>query len=171
MGNRRTREFTLKQDDDSTWQRVRNEPRRAVDDVYARGIGIRRLQLLFLPSFADAVALEMRQAGTEWRLFSSRVSEPWPPLSLVGYDQVPFASDKLATYFARVTALSLPLAPYLNNSCGLDGTMFHLAVFGDMFSEWRFQWWSDSPPAWQPLVELTNEMLRMFASSVSSNTE
>jgi hypothetical protein len=166
MGNRRAREFVKNRHDDEAWLRVQNEPRLAIQDVHAHGIGTRRLQLLSLPSFDDPLAFEIRQAGTEWRLYSSRVTESWPTLHLIGYDHVQFASEKLGSLFGRVTALSLPLVPYLNGSCGLDGSMFHLAVFGDMYSEWRFQWWSNSPPQWLPLVKLADEMLQMFASAL-----
>ena len=169
MGNRRGREFALKQDDDAAWRRVRDEPRFAIDDVCARGIGMRRLQLIHLPSFSESVAFEIRQAGQEWRLFRSRVAESFPALRLVGYDQVHFDSEVLASLFARVTVLSLPLAPYLNNGCGLDGDLYHLAIFGDMYSEWRFKWWSESPPQWQPLVDLANEMLHLFSSIEGSD--
>lgn len=168
MGNRRAREFALKRDDDKSWLRARNEPRLAIDDVHARGIGMRRLQLLCLPSFDESLAFEVRQASSEWRLYSSRIAESWPTLRLTGYDHIQIDSETLATFFSRVTALSLPLAPYLNDSLGLDGTMFHLAIFGDMFSEWRFQWWSDAPPQWQPLVEIANEMLHMFATKLNA---
>lgn len=170
MGNRRARELAMKREDDEAWLRVRNEPRLAIDDVHARGIGMRRLQLLCLPSFDDPQAFEMRQAGLEWRLYSSRVAESWPTLRLTGYDHIQVDSETLASFFSRVSALSFPLVPYLNDSCGLDGTMFHLAVFGDMFSEWRFQWWSNSPPQWQPLVEISNEMLRVFTSKSNEAT-
>ncbi len=99
MGNRRVREFVLKAEDDAAWRRVRDEPRLAFDDVHARGIGQRRLQLLCLPSFHSPVCFEIRQAGAEWRLFSSRVAEQWPTLRLVGYDPIPFESNALAAYF------------------------------------------------------------------------
>jgi hypothetical protein len=125
---------------------------------------MRRLQLLFLPSFDEPLAFEIRQAGDEWRLFRSRVAET-RPTQLVGYDHISFESDKLAAFFARVCALSLPLAPYLNQAAGIDGDMYHLAVFGDMYTEWRFQWWSESPPQWRPLVDLAHEMLSAFSST------
>jgi hypothetical protein len=168
MGNRRAREFALQREDDAAWRQVYNEPRLAIDDVHARGIGMRRLQLLCLPSFDEPMAFEIRQAGDEWRLFRSRVVESWPTLRLVGYEEISMASNKLAALFARATSLSLPLAPYLNGCGVIDGTTYHLAVFGDMSSEWRIQWWSESPPQWRPLVELVKEMLDLFTSSSNS---
>jgi hypothetical protein len=56
MGNRKSREFRLKQLNDADWHRVHNEPRLASEDVHARGIGARRLQLLYLPSFDEPLA-------------------------------------------------------------------------------------------------------------------
>jgi hypothetical protein len=151
-----------------TWRRLKSETRLAVDDVCASGIGIRRLQLLLLPSFDNPMAFEIRQAESEWRLFSSQVCETYPVPRLLGYEHVPFESEKLAAYFHKVVSLSLPLTPYLNDGCGLDGTSFHIGVFGDMHSEWRFVWWSNSPPQWQPLVDLANEMLSAFAAALNA---
>ena len=85
-----------------------------------------------------------------------------------GYDQVSLESNKLAALFARVSA---PVASSRSVSewwSRIDGTAYHLAVFGDMYSEWRFQWWSDSPPQWNAMVQLANEMLDLFSSASNS---
>jgi hypothetical protein len=60
--------------------------------------------------------------------------------------QVPIGAGVLASFFARVVSLSLPIAPYLIEMGGADGAIFQLAVFGDLNSEWRLQWWSEPPP-------------------------
>jgi hypothetical protein len=61
-------------------------------------------------------------------------------------------------------SLTLPIEPLFNDMGGLDGASFHLALFGDLHSEVRFQWWSDPPPQWGPLIEISNEMIEGFLS-------
>ncbi|AWM40384.1 hypothetical protein C1280_27605 [Gemmata obscuriglobus] len=51
VGNRRARELMLRQADEADWARVRTQPRPAYSDPHARGIGMRRLQLIVSPSF------------------------------------------------------------------------------------------------------------------------
>jgi hypothetical protein len=164
MGNRHAREFMLKQDDEAAWRRMHEEPRLAIHEVQARGIGARRLQLIVLPSFEEPLAFEVRQQVDEWQLFRSQVVESWPTLRLVGYDRLEMKSATLESYFARITALSLPLKPDLRLGGGADGVTHHLALFGNFRSEWRFQWWSTSPTEWHPLVCIANEMLQEFSS-------
>jgi hypothetical protein len=45
--------------------------------------------------------------------------------------------------------------------------MYQLAVFGDLWSSWRFQWWSEAPAAWRPLVAIAEEMIAAFAAAES----
>ncbi len=162
VGNRRAREWMLRQAEEATWERIRNEPRPVHEDV--GGIGPRRLQLIVAPSFEDVAVWEVRQAG-EWRLVHPRVVETTPVLRVVGHDLVPFASSALAAYFERVTSLTLPLRPDLTGQAGLDGTRYELAVFGDLFSAFRFQWWSDGPEQWRPLMQLADEMHAAFSAA------
>lgn len=168
--NTKSRESLLKHLDEADWHYLQNEPRLATDAVQARGIGVRRLQLVYLPSWVDPAAFEVRQLDNEWRLFSSRVVETWPLVRLLGYDQVPLDSAALAMLFARVTAVSMPIGPDLTGSHGYDGDKYHLTIFGDLFSECRFQWWSDFPPQWQPLMETTREMLKAFAQARATDS-
>lgn len=163
MGNRKARELVLQQEQESLWQRIRTEPRPATRDVFAPGIGLLRMQLIVCPSFEDASALEVRHGPQGWRLFRPRVLQSWPEVQLVGYDAVLFPADRLASYFDRVTALSLPMAPDLSGCGGCDGTMHEFAVFGDLFSSWRFRWWSQPPKQWSPLVDIASEMLSAFS--------
>ncbi len=164
VGNRRARELTLRQAEEADWERVRTQPRPAHGDVHARGIGIRRLQLIVAPSFEEVSVWELRQ-GQEWQLIRPRVFARVPTLMLVGHDVVPFSSSALAAYFERVTALTLPLRPDLSGYGGADGTMHELAVYGDLSSAWRFQWWSSSPEQWRPMVELAAEMHAAFTAA------
>jgi hypothetical protein len=168
MGNRRSREFRLKQEDDALWRRARTEVRLAIDDIHARGIGVRRIQLIRCPSFEPSQAYEVRQGGDEWRLYGSDVVEAWPHLKLTGYDQISIPSELLAAFFSRLTTISLPLAPD-GGGGGTDGETYHLAVFSEWFSHWRFQWWSVWPPQWKPIVEIANEMLDIFAKAISNS--
>ena len=168
-GNKKARDAMRRIRDDENWRKLKNEVRLASDDPSASGIGRRRLQLIECPSFEASRVWEVRESET-WRLFQSRVVSPWPSVKLVGYDEVQIESQLLPAYFARVTSLSLPLLPFRCNTSGCDGTVYQLAVFGDEFSEWRFQWWSESPPQWKPLVEIANEMLTIFSTASRSNT-
>jgi len=170
VGNRRARELTLQQAEEAEWERVRTEPRPAHHDVCARGIGGRRLQLIVAPSFDEVSVWEVRQ-GQEWQLIRPRVVETRPTVMLVGHEVVPFASAALSAYFDRVAALTLPLRPDLSGYGGADGTMYELALFGDLWSAWRFQWWSSWPEQWRPMVELAAEMHAAFAAARIPNAE
>lgn len=164
MGNPRAREFQKQQADQAAWDRIRTEPRLAIQNVHARGIGRRRLQLLVLPSFQEGMAWEVREAE-DWRLARSQVVETLPEVMLLGYEQIPFVSAELARYFERTASLTLPLRPDQGEGGGCDGTLYELALFGAGFSSWRFQWWSVSPEPWRPLVELAAEMEAAFRAT------
>lgn len=170
MGNRRARELMLRQAEVAEWERVHTEPRPARCDVHARGIGLLRLQLIVAHSFEKTSVWEVRQ-GTEWQLIRPHVIANDPELILVGHEVIPFASSVLAAYFERLAALTLPLRPDLSGCGGADGTGYELAMFGDMWSSWRFKWWSEWPQQWRPLVELATEMHAAFMADHSVNAE
>ncbi len=170
MGNRRARAFTLQQADEADWERIRTEPRPAGRDVHARGIGVRRLQLIVAPSFGQPSVWEVRQAQG-WTLTRPRAVRTEPELLLVGLEVVPFVSAELEAFFRRVTALTLPLQPDLSGYGGADGTGYELSVFGDLWSGWRFHWWSEWPAQWRPLVDLAAEMHAAFAAADSGERE
>lgn len=164
MGNRKAREFVRQQRDDADWQRLQTEVREAADEVHARGLGARRLQLIEIPSFELASAWEVRQLDDQWLLFSSCVdSGPWPTTRLRRYDPIACPSSLLADYFHRLVRSSVPLALGFTGQAGLDGTITQLALFGDLYAELRFQWWSEYPAGWRPLVEVTEEFLKALA--------
>lgn len=167
MGNRRSREFMLRKAEEAEWERVRTEPRSVHADAHARGIGMRRLQLVVAPSFEPVVVWEVRQ-GREWQLVRPRVVGTEPELLVVGHEVVPIESAALATYFERVAAINLPLRPDTGGCAGCDGTTYELAVFGEGFSGWRFRWWTSWPEQWRPLVELAEEMLAVFTAAAGS---
>lgn len=165
MGNRKARELMLQQEQDALWHRIRTEPRPARRDVHAFGIGLLRMQLIVCPSFEEARIWDVRDGPQGWCLFRPRVLQSRPEMQLVGYDALSFPPDRLASFFARTTALSLPLAPDLSRCAGADGTMHELAVFGDLSSSWRFHWWSDPPKQWRPLVDIASEMHEAFSAA------
>jgi hypothetical protein len=165
MGNRKAREFMKSKEDEAAWERAISQPRLAICDVHARGIGLRRLQVIVCPSFDEGRCWEIRQRDDEWWLFRSEIVSDWPEIQLVGYQPVPIATGALSSFFARVVSLSLPIAPCLNGMDGADGDIYQLAVFGDMYSEWRLQWWSEAPASWRPLVEITEEIIEAFAAA------
>ena len=158
------------QADKADWDKVRTQPRLVHADAHARGIGCRRLQLIVAPSFEEISVWEVRQSS-EWQLIRPKVVETEPALMVTGHEVVPFVSASLVAYFERVVALTLPLSPDLSGYGGVDGTVYELAVFGDLYSEWRFQWWSSWPEQWRPLVELAAEMHSAFSTAVGRVAE
>jgi hypothetical protein len=145
--------------------------RLAIEDVSIPSVGKRRLQLVISPARSEGVAWEIRRFGDEWTLYRSRVAKAWP-IKLRGYEAVSIASNVLSSFFSRVVKLSLPISPDLSNSGGLDGTIMQLALFGDLSSECRFQWWSRSAPKWKRLTEIASEMAATFsAAQAAQSTE
>jgi hypothetical protein len=106
---------------------------------------------------------DVRQGPESWRLFRPNVLDSSIGLDVVGYNAVPIESNRLEAYFQRITGITMPLAPDLSSCGGADGTVYELAVFGDLSSSWRFQWWSHAPKHWGPLVEVANEMIVAFS--------
>jgi hypothetical protein len=165
MGNRKVRELMLQKQHEADWERVRTEQRSAYRDVFARGIGLLRIQLIECPSFGEGQAWEVRDGPEGWLLYHPRVVSSWPEVQLVGYDKVEFSSDRLESFFGRIVELTLPIAPDLSNCAGCDGTSYQLAVFGGLFSSWRFKWWSTPPENWRPLIDIAAEMLGAFSAA------
>jgi hypothetical protein len=128
------------------------------------------MQLIVAPSFEEVSVWEVRQ-GREWQLICPRVVETEPALRVVGHEVVPFPSDALAAYFERVVSLTLPLRPDLSGHGGADATVYELAMFGDLYSEWRFRLWSDWPAQWRPLVEVAAEMHAAFLAARGQEAE
>lgn len=176
MGNRGTKERRRQMEQEARlareaieWERARTEPLSVSTPIYPPDRGFRRLQLVVADSFEQSSAWELRH-GPEWLLYHSHVVSGQAEILLTGYDRVVMSSDLLGSYFARVTKVNLPLVPDLSSSGGLDGTNYELAVFGDLSSQWRVQWWSTAPPHWKPLVELALEMDAAFTRAWTSGT-
>ena len=168
MGNRRAREFMIQAERRAVWERLQTRPRDLTEDLSFPKIGIRRVQLVFAPSIRPGFAWDIRvQGDTEWWLFRSRFAEPTKESvgeshRLFAYDQLDVPGEALRAYLEQLTALTLPIGLLLNGLCGADGTSVHLALFGDMHSEIRFRWWTESPPQWAPVIGIANEMIERF---------
>lgn len=164
MGHPQSRKFMIKKTEEIAWERIHTEPRLARDDVHAPGIGHRRLQLIVAPPFGNAFVWEIRQAE-EWQLICPTVLESEPALRVVGHDRLLLSSTLLASFFERVASITVPLRPDMSGYGGLDGTVYELALFGDLFSCWRFRWWSEGPEQWRPLADIANEMHSCFSTA------
>lgn len=170
MGNKeRGREYKRSEEersrrvaDETTLQRIRTKPRLATEDVHLwHESGVRRLQLIVLPSFEDGRAWEVREVYRgDWLLFGSDVVD-FQPLTIKGWWKLPIQSAQLKSFFERVTSIQIPLGPPHEEIIGCDGTTMQLAAFSG-YSQWRFEWWSHYPPAWQPLNAIAEEMLTAF---------
>lgn len=165
MGNKRAREYMLRHAEEIDWERVRTEPRPLSRDAHARGIGMRCLQLVVMPSFEDAAVWEVRRTAEGWVLHRPQVVQSVPEVLLLGINPVHFDSETLAGYYHRITLLTLPIGPDQSGLAGCDGTSYQLACFGDLWSQWRFQWWTRHPTQWQPLVDIANEMIEAFTNA------
>ncbi|MBI2806969.1 MAG: hypothetical protein HYX68_18465 [Planctomycetes bacterium] len=166
MGNRKAREFVKKQELDAAWLQVTNQPRSALTNVIAPGIGRRCIQLILSPSFETGRAWEIREFRGEWRLFGSEIiSDVGRPMELIGYSRLSIASAILESFTNRLLSISLPIATRVEGMDGADGVIYQLATFGDFFSEARFQWWSYPPSAWRPLADIAAEMIKAFQAA------
>ena len=162
----RSRQFRQEQDRRASWDRLRASPWSPFDLRRGFGSGGVRVQLVRLPSFTPPAFWELCQRHSEWLLYSSTVVDPdWSDLKVQGYEPVPFDGDKLKAYFERLTSLTLSVAPDFSKMGGLDGVITQLALFGDLSSQVRYQWWSEHPSGWSPLVEIVDEMFEAFGGS------
>ncbi|MDG3002396.1 hypothetical protein [Paludisphaera mucosa] len=163
MGNRKSREHQKQARDRAMWDQARTASRDFVEDVLVPGIGVRRLQVVLVPSFEQGFAWDVRVLGVTWRLFRSEISnEDYSGPKLSGYEELDASGDMLREYFDKLRTLTLPIGPLLNDMGGLDGTDYHLALFGDLQSEVRLRWWTESPPQWSPLVAIADDMIETF---------
>ncbi len=143
-------------------RRAKTECRGITEDVHIAGIGLRRIQLTHEPSFSDGCAWDVRQQGEEWFVYRSTIQEGAD--SLIGYDRLLSAPDRLKHMFDRLCSIEIPIAPDLSGMIGLDGESFELAICGDMFSSIRVKWWCDPPTQWQELATAAADMIAYFES-------
>lgn len=167
MGDQPLRGTLIRKQARADWEQLQVTPRDPYGRVCFPGIGILRVQLVIEPSFEEGFSWDIRVRDPEWRLFRStipRLNEHnvHEGIKLLGYEELGIESDILRAYFDKLRSLTLPIAPLFNGMGGLDGTSFQLALFGDPHAQVRFQWWSDPPPQWEPLIEIANEMIVRF---------
>jgi hypothetical protein len=65
-------------------------------------------------------------------------------------------------WFAQFRNLRIPLDIEMPNRMGLDGTAFTLEVSNNHMWGVTLSWWSDQPPEWAPLRQLTRCLLEIF---------
>lgn len=165
MGSRESREFRKREALRLEWERARNEARSLTADLTVQGIGLRRFQVAFEPSFEPGLCWEGRVLDTDWRLFRSEVIDRGRdgfPI-VVGYEEVEVPCGDLRGWFGRIAALTVPIDLPFVGQAGLDGTRYHLAIYGDYFSEVRLQWWSGLPSCWRPVINLIEETVETFS--------
>jgi hypothetical protein len=128
-----------------------------------QGIGVRKVQVAFAPSFDPGFSWDIRLLGSSWRLFRAEVIDASPEelARLVGYEEIDAPGELLREFVGRLEAVSVPIGPLPDDLGGLDGAIFQLALFGG-FAEVRFQWWSVAPTQWAPLIEIADEMIKAF---------
>jgi hypothetical protein len=168
MGERKSRDFNIQAERRALWEQVQTTLRDLIEDVALPRIGSRKVQLVFAPSLGPGFAWDIRVfLGEEWWLFRSRLTElteenVFEPRRLWGYEQLDVSGDTLRAYFDRLRSQTLPIGPLFDGTSVVDGTSFHLALFGDQVSQVRFKWGSGPPPQWAPLIGVANEMIEEF---------
>lgn len=162
MSKKRARDGKKEQDDALAKVKALKQERPLTADVFMRGIGTRRLHLACAPSFADGDSWDIRQRPDTWTLYHGVIPESTHRVR--GCDRLVADPAELKSYFEEVCSLSLPLRPNLSGMGGFDGTFYQLAVFGDLHSEVRFQWWDDAPKKWKPMVRLAERMMKAFGT-------
>jgi hypothetical protein len=160
MGHKKSREYTKQREGRTQLIHAQTEERTLIEDVCIPGIGLRRLQVVRMPSFTIGYSWDIRQRDEHWRLFRGEISAG--ACLVRGHTELDADSSTLGSLFDEVCALVLPLRPSLSNMGGLDGTLFQLAVFGDLSSALRIQWWSDYPEHWKSMVEIADRMMEYF---------
>lgn len=165
MGNRRARDYVKAQARTSAWESLQSSPRDFAEDVCLPSIGLRKLQLAIVPSFEPGYSWDVRELDGAFRLFRSNVVvEPIDePLRLRGYTELEAGSDELLRFLGRISSMSLRIAPPSDDTAGLDGTTYHLALCGGG-SESRFRWWEEPPAGWEQLGLIAREMIERFMS-------
>jgi len=165
MGNRKARDYVKAQARASAWEALQSSPRGFAEDVCFPSIGLRRLQLAIVPSFEPGYSWDVRELDGTFRLFRSNVvAEPIDELlRLRGYTQLQAESDELLRFLGRIDSISLRIAPSSDDTAGLDGTTFHLALCGEE-AESRFRWWEEPPAGWEQLGLIAHEMIKRFMS-------
>lgn len=162
MGNPKAREFARRQELAAAWKHAESDLRELTEDVSIPGIGARRIQLVYAPSFKPGYSWDVREIENGYQLYRSRIILERLHFRLSGYEELDADPEALGQYFARLRNIALPIAPDFSGMAGLDGTLCELSLSGDMHSAVRFHWWSEGPDHWRSLITIANEMIHSF---------
>ena len=162
MGNPKARAYLKRQEMIAAWNVAETSTRGLGEDIRIPGIGLKRIELVYAPSFEVGYSWDLRVLDHDYRLFRSQIILERGQTMLSGYQELHADAEVLKNFMARLGKISLPIAPDFSGRAGLDGTFFQLAITGDLYSEIRFQWWSDYPAHWRELVAIADEMISSF---------
>lgn len=159
----RSRQFRQQAEHQASWDRLRDLPWSPLSDQRASGSGAQRIQLIHLPSFEKPSFWEVCEIDKQWVLYTAEVMLPsWKALMVQGYERVEVSSESLRGWYEQLCGLQLAVCPDQSEMAGADGVITQLALFGGLYSECRFQWWSTHPPQWDAMVEIATAMLDEF---------
>ncbi len=144
------------------WNNARNRPRGLHDNVVILGAGSRRVQLIYAPSFEQGYSWDLRELDKEFRIYRSDIKLVNGERKALGYSELQANSNALKLFVYELESTELSLTPDHSGRGGFDGTSFQIALFGDLSSAVRFQWWGKGPSQWQELIEIAREMIDLF---------
>lgn len=138
------------------WRNAFSNPIGIHEDRHARMIGVRRIQIVKLPSFEPGATWDIRESGDTFYVYRSDISAHG---MLINYTRLDYPSAQAATFLRKITKLKFKISPDFSSQGGVDGQKTEIAVFGDLQSGLRFCWWTQWPRNWKPLVDLTEKMI------------
>jgi hypothetical protein len=147
---------------EKAWKKAQSQMRHIDEDVHVGGIGIRRVQVCYYPSFEDGFSWDIREQDNSYVLFESDIISDELLIRLKDYRKIEIEHEILGEYFEEIKNVDIPISPIFNNMTGADGEIFQVALFGDMHSDVRFTWWSEYPDNWKPIVQPTQEIVQLI---------
>jgi hypothetical protein len=142
--------------------------RRLHDDVRARRLGYRLVQILVCPTFEPTHSWDIREgaldAGGKLAVYHAQGpagTETFSP----GYSQLACPSASIEGFLAKLSALRLILVAAPPTRTGRDGVTYELSLFSDLGAKCRIEWWCEHyPPEWTELVTLARGMIDTFTA-------
>lgn len=152
------------------WRKAFSEIVDLHEDRHAWSIGIRRIQIVYMPSFETGHAWDFREIDGIFKVYRSEIGKF---SKLYNYTAIDFPSKISENFIKYLQKLKLRISPIFVSEAGLDGTTTELAFFGDLHSGFRFRWWSNPPPNWKKMTGYTEKIIeQLFSSSViQKNTD
>ena len=163
MGNIKSRQWQKRVELAEAWNQARFEPRSIETDVEIQGIGQRRIQIVYAPSFDPGFSWDIREQPENRKLVLYRsqiITVVNYRTRLQGYHQLDYSSKTLEIYLTNLRSLRLSLDAQ-GGASGTDGTTYQLALFDD-FTSVRFEWWENPPVQWKTMADVTMEMIKTF---------